>query len=122
MTIPTNFPYAAGLLYQKQAARAAARRQSPRGQAGHLGGLVTARTYPNSQRPRLSNGRFAPEGKERQTAGTVRPRSDGRATRRRGGGSFATAPAGLLARLNDALAAGDLDEARRLCAELAAAS
>jgi hypothetical protein len=37
-----------------------ARRASPRGKAGHLGGLVTSRLYPASRRPRAANGRFLP--------------------------------------------------------------
>lgn len=91
MTIPKNFPFAQGLAYVKAAEHAATRRQSTRGQAGHLGGLVTARTYPNSHRPRASSGRFAPEGKESVTApGHVGRLPDGRARRR---GSSATGAA-----------------------------
>lgn len=117
MSIARNSPFAQGLLYQKQRAHAATRRQSPRGQAGHLGGLVTARTYPNSRRPRATSGRFAPEREEGVTApGYVGRPSDG--SRRRGRTQMSTAHAALLSQLNDALAAGDIDAARRHAAAL----
>jgi hypothetical protein len=47
-----------GLIPVRLAIEAAARRRSPRGRAGRIGGLVTARLYPSSRRPRDERGRF----------------------------------------------------------------
>lgn len=49
-----------GAVYQAQYRIALAKRKSPKGRAGMLGGLVTARKYPTSLRPRDEHGRWLP--------------------------------------------------------------
>lgn len=56
-------PFMQGVFFQRLAAEAQARRESPRGRAGQKGGWLSARTYPASIRPRDSRGRFAPREK-----------------------------------------------------------